>query len=26
LLGKEKAHRFLDVEKKGFFERLFGGR
>ena len=25
LLGKEKAHRFLDVEKKGFFERLFGG-
>jgi septum site-determining protein MinD len=26
LLGKDKAHRFLDVEKKGFFERLFGGR
>jgi len=26
LLGKEKAHRFLDVEKKGFFERLFGRR
>jgi len=26
LLGKEKEHRFLNVEKKGFFERLFGGR
>ena len=26
LLGKEKEHRFLDVKKKGFFERLFGGR
>lgn len=26
LLGKEKTHRFLEVEKKGFFERLFGGR
>ena len=26
LLGKEKEHRFLDVTKKGFFERLFGGR
>ncbi|MET1066927.1 MAG: septum site-determining protein MinD [Pseudomonas prosekii] len=26
LLGKEKAHRFLDVTKKGFFERLFGGK
>jgi len=25
LLGKEKEHRFLDVQKKGFFERLFGG-
>ncbi|WP_460163557.1 septum site-determining protein MinD [Pseudomonas sp. S2_F03] len=23
LLGKEKEHRFLDVTKKGFFERLF---
>jgi septum site-determining protein MinD len=26
LLGKTVDHRFLDVEKKGFFERLFGGR
>ncbi|WP_095078362.1 septum site-determining protein MinD [Pseudomonas sp. Irchel s3h17] len=26
LLGKDREHRFLDVEKKGFFERLFGGR
>ena len=26
LLGKTVEHRFLDVEKKGFFERLFGGR
>ncbi|MBN6773612.1 septum site-determining protein MinD [Pseudomonas granadensis] len=26
LLGKAKDHRFLNVEKKGFFERLFGGR
>ncbi|MBA1205296.1 septum site-determining protein MinD [Pseudomonas capeferrum] len=25
LLGKTKEHRFLDVKKKGFFERLFGG-
>ncbi|NBA95909.1 septum site-determining protein MinD [Pseudomonas sp. R5(2019)] len=25
LLGKTVDHRFLDVEKKGFFERLFGG-
>jgi septum site-determining protein MinD len=25
LLGKDKEHRFLDVQKKGFFERLFGG-
>ena len=26
LLGKEVAHRFLDVQKKGFMQRLFGGR
>jgi septum site-determining protein MinD len=26
LLGKTVEHRFLDVTKKGFFERLFGGR
>ncbi|WNW14047.1 septum site-determining protein MinD [Pseudomonas sp. DTU_2021_1001937_2_SI_NGA_ILE_001] len=25
LLGKDREHRFLDVQKKGFFERLFGG-
>ena len=25
LLGKEKPMRFIDVQKKGFFERLFGG-
>ncbi len=25
-LGEEKPHRFLDVEKKGLFKRLFGGR
>ncbi|KJK09840.1 MULTISPECIES: septum site-determining protein MinD [Pseudomonas] len=25
LLGKNVEHRFLDVKKKGFFERLFGG-
>ena len=25
LLGKTVEHRFLDVQKKGFFERLFGG-
>ena len=25
LLGKTVEHRFLDVTKKGFFERLFGG-
>ncbi|POY81258.1 septum site-determining protein MinD [Pseudomonas amygdali pv. morsprunorum] len=24
LLGKDREHRFLDVQKKGFFERLFG--
>ncbi|RZA11163.1 MAG: septum site-determining protein MinD, partial [Proteobacteria bacterium] len=26
LLGKEKPHRFLDFKKKGWIERLFGGR
>ena len=26
LLGKEIPHRFLDVQKKGFLQRLFGGR
>ena len=26
LLGKEVAHRFLDVKKPGFLQRLFGGR
>lgn len=26
LLGKEVPHRFLEVEKKGFLQRLFGGR
>lgn len=26
LLGKEIAHRFLDVQKKGWIARLFGGR
>ncbi len=26
LLGKEVAHRFIDVQKKGFLQRLFGGR
>ena len=25
LLGKTVEHRFLDAQKKGFFERLFGG-
>ena len=25
LLGKEVAYRFLDVKKKGFLQRLFGG-
>ena len=25
LLGKTVEHRFLDVKKKGFFERIFGG-
>ncbi len=25
LLGKTVEHRFLDIKKKGFFERLFGG-
>ena len=26
LLGEEVPHRFLDVEKKGFFKRLLGGK
>ena len=26
LLGKEIAHRFVDVQKKGLMQRLFGGR
>jgi len=26
LLGKEVAHRFLDVQKKGLMQRLFGAR
>jgi len=26
LLGKDTPHRFLDVQKKGFLQRLFGGR
>ena len=26
LLGKEVVHRFLDVKKPGFLQRLFGGR
>ena len=26
LLGKDVAHRFLDVKKQGFLQRLFGGR
>lgn len=26
LLGKEVTHRFLDVKKPGFLQRLFGGR
>ncbi|MFC0709214.1 septum site-determining protein MinD [Azorhizophilus paspali] len=26
LLGKETPHRFLDAHKKGFLQRLFGGR
>ena len=26
LLGKEVPHRFLEVQKKGFLQRLFGGR
>ncbi len=25
-LGEEKPHRFIEVEKKGIFKRLFGGR
>ncbi|TXS88930.1 septum site-determining protein MinD [Parahaliea maris] len=26
LLGEDRAHRFLDEEKQGFFKRLLGGR
>ncbi|MNN01571.1 Septum site-determining protein MinD [compost metagenome] len=26
LLGKEKPMRFIDVQKKGFFERIFGSK
>ena len=26
LLGKELEHRFLQVQKKGFFQRLLGGK
>ncbi|WP_090214458.1 septum site-determining protein MinD [Geopseudomonas guangdongensis] len=26
LLGKDVPHRFLDVQKKGFLQRLFGGK
>ena len=26
LLGEELDHRFLEIEKKGFFKRMFGGR
>lgn len=26
LMGEERAHRFLEVEKKGFFKRLLGGK
>ncbi|MNI96660.1 Septum site-determining protein MinD [compost metagenome] len=26
LLGKEKPLRFIDVQKKGFFERIFGSK
>ncbi|MOA49279.1 Septum site-determining protein MinD [compost metagenome] len=26
LLGKEVPHRFLEVQKKGLLQRLFGGR
>lgn len=26
LLGEQREHRFLDVQKKGFFRRLMGGR
>jgi septum site-determining protein MinD len=25
LLGEDKEHRFLDIQKKGFFKRMFGG-
>ena len=26
LLGKDVAHRFLEVQKKNFFKRLLGGQ
>ncbi|OZG70668.1 septum site-determining protein MinD [Hahella sp. CCB-MM4] len=26
LLGEEREHRFLDIQKKGFFSRVFGGK
>jgi septum site-determining protein MinD len=26
LLGKTVPHRFLDIQKKGLMQRLFGGR
>ncbi|HTN31537.1 MAG TPA: septum site-determining protein MinD, partial [Pseudomonas sp.] len=26
LMGKEVPHRFIDAQKKGFLQRLFGGR
>ena len=26
LLGKEVPHRFLEVQKKGFLQRMFGGK
>ncbi|AZZ93724.1 MULTISPECIES: septum site-determining protein MinD [unclassified Hahella] len=26
LLGEDREHRFLDVQKKGFFQRVFGGK
>ena len=24
-LGEDKPHRFIEAEKKGFFQKLFGG-
>ena len=26
LLGEDREHRFLDIQKKGFFSRVFGGK